>query len=303
MSEVYDIADALSVELPIGAIGRTAAPSGVATSPARPRKPRAPRSETRTADEAAFVLHGYPYKETSLILDALTRHHGRVALVARGAKRPRSTLRGVLLAFQPLALSWVQARSRAVAGSQGGNELRTLTRAEWVGGLHPLRGDALMAGFYLNELLQKLLARDDPHEALFDAYLGALAALAEDNAAAPVLRRFEGVLLREVGYGLRLGHDASGESVEAAASYRYVPDQGPVRIELADARFPGGDDDAVILGRTLLDIEADEYGDPTTLAQSKTLMRFLLQHHLSGQVLHTRRMMLDLQSLEEGARR
>lgn len=300
MNEVHDIAEALAVELPIDAIA--AAPSRAA-SQGRRRKPSAPRSETRTADEAAFVLHGYPYKETSLILDVLTRHHGRVALVARGAKRPRSALRGVLLAFQPLIISWVQARSRAVAVSHGGNELRTLTRAEWLGGLRPLRGDALMAGFYLNELLQKLLARDDPHEALFDAYLAALGGLAEDSAAAPVLRRFEAVLLREAGYGLRLGHDASGEIVDATASYRYVPEQGPVRIEVTGARFPAAGDDAAFLGRTLLDIEADEYGDPTTLAQSKTLMRFLLQHHLSGQVLHTRRMMLDLQSLEEEARR
>ena len=157
-----------------------------------------------------------------------------------------------------------------------------------------------MAGFYLNELIQKLLARDDPHEALFDAYLGALAALAEDIPAAPVLRHFEGVLLREAGYGLRLDRAANGEPITASVFYRYAPEGGPVGVDRSSAHV---DDDAVILGKTLFDIEADDYTDPVTLAQSKTLMRFLLQHHLAGQVLQTRRMMLDLQSLEEGIAR
>ena len=296
MSEVRGADHALAVEsVSIPEVDTEAPRRAVARA-----RPRAPRSETRIADEAAFVLHSYPYKETSLIVDALTRHHGRVALIARGAKRPRSALRGVLLAFAPLTIGWVQARSRAVAGPQAGSELRTLTRAEWMGGLRPLRGDALMAGFYLNELIQKLLARDDAHEALFDAYFVALALLAEDRPAAPILRRFEVVLLREAGYAMRLAQTATGEAIEATSRYRYAPEQGPVRIESANLRAHADDDDAVVLGKTLLDIEADDYGDPITLAQAKTLMRFLLQHHLSGQVLHTRRMMLDLQSLEDG---
>ena len=306
MSEVHDIVEAFADDSATASASTTEVATKAprrAVSSAMPRpKPRAPRSETRIADEAAFVLHSYPYKETSLIVDALTRHHGRVALVARGAKRPRSALRGVLLAFQPLTIGWVQARSRAVAGAQAGSELRTLTRAEWMGGLRPLRGDALMAGFYLNELIQKLLARDDSHEALFDAYLAALALLAEDSPAAPVLRHFEVVLLREAGYAMRLAQTATGEAIEPMSRYRYVPEHGPVRIETGDPRprTRADDDDAVVLGQTLLDIEAGDYADPDTLAQSKMLTRFILQHHLSGQVLHTRQMMLDLQSLEEG---
>ena len=273
--------------------------------PAPKRAPKrakpAPRSEIRIADEAAFVLHGYPYKETSLIVDVLTRHHGRVGLVARGAKRPRSALRGVLLAFQPLTICWVQGRARAVTGGQGSNELRTLTRAEWLGGLRPLRGEALMSGFYLNELVQKLLARDDPHEQLFDAYLHALGALSDDRPAAPVLRSFEATLLREAGYAVQLATTGDGHAIDPVALYRYQPERGPVRIESRDAAR--GESDAVVVGRTLLDIEADDYADAVTLSQSKRLMRFLLQHHLAGQVLHTRRMVLDLQSLEEGAAR
>jgi len=276
-----------------GQIGRT--------DPAAPRKARAPRSETRIADEPAFVLHSYPYKETSLIVDALTRHHGRVALVARGAKRPRSALRGVLLAFQPLAIAWVQARSRAVTTGPGGAELRTLARAEWQGGMKPLFGDALMSGFYLNELIQKLVARDDPHEHLFDGYLEALAALSDDRPAAPVLRRFELTLLREAGYAVQTSQAADGRIIDPRRRYRYVPERGPIPLERDGDGGP--DADAIVEGRTLLDLDRGDYDEPATLAQSKRLMRYLLQHHLSGQVLQTRRVLLDLQSLQEGSLR
>ncbi len=273
----------------------------IEVEPVAARKRRAPRSDTRIGDEAAFVLHSYPYKETSLIVDALTRHHGRVALVARGAKRPRSALRGVLLAFQPLTISWIQGRAKAVTGGSGSSDLCTLTRAEWLGGLRPLRGEALMSGFYLNELIQKLLARDDPHERLFDAYLQALGALSEDRPAAPALRSFEAILLREAGYGVQTAHTIDGNAIDATTLYRYLPDRGPVPIDAVAATR--GETDAVVAGKTLLDIDADDYTDPVTSTQSKRLMRYLLQHHLAGQVLHTRRMVLDLQSLEEGGAR
>ena len=121
--------------------------------------------------QAAYILHSYPFRETSLIVEAYTRDHGRVAMVARGARRPKSSLRGILLSFQSLLLSWT-----------GKRELRTLIRAEWQGTYAPLRGQALICGFYLNELLMKLLPRDDPHEALFDSYASALARLAECEA-------------------------------------------------------------------------------------------------------------------------
>ena len=156
-----------------------------------------------------------------------------------------------------------------------------------------------MSGFYLNELLQKLLARDDAHERLFDAYLHALGALSDDRPAAPVLRGFEAILLREAGYGVQLTHAVDGAAIDPLASYRYVPERGPMRVEGRDAAR--GDPDAVVLGKTLHDIDADDFTDPVTLSQSKRLMRHLLQHHLAGQVLHTRRMVLDLQSLEDGA--
>src|SRR3990172_6126372 len=146
--------------------------------------------------QPAFVLHNYPYRETSLVLEVFTQHHGRVAMVARGARRPRSALRGVLLAFQPLLLSW-----------SGRSELRTLYKAEWRGGLPQLKGVALLCGFYLNELMVKLLPHDDPHKALYRTYFDTLHALGKGGDHAATLRRFEKHLLKELGYALTLDHD------------------------------------------------------------------------------------------------
>jgi recombinational DNA repair protein (RecF pathway) len=145
----------------------------------------------RRDDQPAFVLHTYPYRETSVIVEAFTAEYGRVAVVARGARRPRSDLRGVLQAFQPLLLSW-----------SGQAELKTLVKAEWRGGLPRIGGSALLCGFYLNELLLKLLAREDPHPRVYASYEAALAELAAGSEEAPVLRRFELLLLAELGYAL-----------------------------------------------------------------------------------------------------
>src|SRR6266404_7748539 len=147
----------------------------------------------RRDDQPAFVLHAHPYRETSLIVEALTADYGRVAMVARGARRARSELRGVLQAFQPLSLSWL-----------GAGELKTLVKAEWRGGLPLVTGSALLCGFYLNELLLKLLPREDPHPRLFDAYESALSRLANGADQAPVLRQFELELMAELGYALPL---------------------------------------------------------------------------------------------------
>jgi len=227
---------------------------------------------------AAFLLHAHPYSETSLILDVFARTYGRVALLARGARRPRAALRGVLLGFQPLELSWF-----------GGGEVKTLAKAEWIGGLPLLNGKCLLLGYYLNELLLKLMPREDAHAALYDAYADALAALARGAAEAAELRRFEKSLLRELGYGLALDREAgSGEPVRAERQYIYVAERGAVAT----------DDNvgtATISGKTLLDLAADDYGDPRTLAESKLLMRQLVAHYLGGQPLQSRRVFMELQ--------
>ena len=148
---------------------------GVARRPVRTVRPAA--RDHRIVGQPGFVLHSYPYKETSLIVDVFTRDHGRVALIAKGAKRPHSKLRGVLQTFQPLSIGW-----------SGKSEVRTLTGAEWIGGMPPVEKAALLCGFYLNELLFKLLARDDPQPALFDHYVATLNQLAHQEPAPIVLR-------------------------------------------------------------------------------------------------------------------
>ena len=227
---------------------------------------------------AAFLLHAHPYSETSLVLDVFARDHGRMAILARGARRPRSSLRGVLLSFQPLELGWF-----------GGGEVKTLAKAEWLGGVPLLRGKGLLLGYYLNELLLKLLPREDAHPALFDAYAEALAALARGTTETAELRRFKKALLRELGYGLVLDRIAdSGEPVRPDRQYIYQVERG-VMEDIGDS--PG----LTFAGKTLLDLAADDYGDPRTLAESKALMRQLMAHYLNGQPLHSRRIFVELQ--------
>ncbi|HSC96432.1 MAG TPA: DNA repair protein RecO [Burkholderiales bacterium] len=239
------------------------------------------KERSRQDAQPGFVLHSYPYRESSLIVEAITRDHGRMALMARGARRPKSALRGILLSFQPLLLSW-----------SGRSELRTLTRAEWRGAYRPLKGQALICGFYLNELLLKLTARDDPHEQLFQAYQETLAALGEGGEPSPVLRRFEMSLLRELGYAVILDRDVErDEPVARERDYVYVVERGPVRA--AGAQRNGVE----LSGQTLLDMQSGVFTSAATQQQSKLLMRTLINHCLGNQALHTRQLLRDLQEL------
>ncbi|MGE5170633.1 MAG: DNA repair protein RecO [Rudaea sp.] len=241
----------------------------------------------RRDDERAFVLHTYPYKETSLIVETFGETAGRVAMVAKGAKRPRSELRGVLQAFVPLALSWA-----------GTGELKTLVRAEWRGGLPLPTGSALLSGFYLNELLLKLLPREDPHAALFEGYASALAALTSDMRAASqaaTLRRFELRLLAELGYGLALTHEAdTGAPIEPGERYHYAFDRGPQRYA-AEKRAPW----PVVRGETLIALATERYPDAEVAAEAKRLMRGVLDHYLDERRIFSRRMVRDLAALED----
>ncbi len=226
------------------------------------------------------MLHTYPYKETSLIVEAFTRRFGRVAMLARGARRPRSSMRGVLLAFHPLRLGWT-----------GASELATLTTVEWAGASRTLAGIGLMCGFYVNELILKLLPRDDPHEDLFDFYAASLTALATGQAPAPVLRSFEKRLLAELGYAPALEQDAEHRPIDPERLYVYEPERGPVAARGA----PSGE--AVVSGRTLLEISRDEYARPETREQARALMRMLIGYRLHGQMLHTRAILAELNEL------
>ncbi len=244
----------------------------------RARKP--PEKDHRVAGQPGFVLHSYPYKETSLIVDVFSRDHGRIPVVAKGAKRPTSKLRGVLQTFQPLSLSW-----------SGKAEMRTLIGAEWVGGMLPLEKSALLCGFYLNELLVKLLARDDAHPVLFDHYVAALNELAHAEPAPIVLRKFELALLKETGVATDFTTCRStGDAIDPKKSYVVDPESGP-RLSRVSDRWPA------VAGKTLLDMESQNYDDAITQSQSKTLMRFLVAHHLGGIPLNTRQILIDLTQL------
>ncbi|MGZ8255368.1 MAG: DNA repair protein RecO, partial [Burkholderiaceae bacterium] len=165
-------------------------------------------ADVRVDHQPGFVLHSYPWRETSLVVEFFSREFGRVALVARGAKRPTSQFRGLLSPFNPLAVSW-----------SGRNDIKMLVRADWLGGMQPLRGDALLAAFYANELLVRLLARLDPHERLFGSYVGLLQSLSHETRHDAVLRIFELDLLQDIGYEVPLDRCADGEPIDADAQY------------------------------------------------------------------------------------
>ncbi|MDR0775938.1 MAG: DNA repair protein RecO [Azonexus sp.] len=233
--------------------------------------------------QPAYVLHSYPFRETSLIVEIFTRDFGRMALLARGARRPRAAIRGLLMGFQPLELGWA-----------GKGEVLTLMKAEWQGGQPLLTGAALFCGYYLNELLMHLLPREDAHETLFARYAEMLQRLAADptgKVREADLRRFEKALLQELGYGLMLDRDAGGQQVAVEAFYTYRMEQGPVRLEHDEAA------DQVVRGKTLLDLAAEDFSDPRTRVEAKALMRTLMAYYLAGKELETRKIFKELQEL------
>ena len=239
--------------------------------------------DLRVDHQPGFVLHATPWRETSLIIEVLTRDFGRLALVARGAKRPTSQFRGVLAPFAPVALAW-----------SGRNDIKTLIRAEWVGGLTPLRGDGLLAAFYMNELLVRLLARGDPHDALFGAYAHALHALAGgEGALDEALRGFELDLLREIGWLPPLAHTCDGAPIAAAASYRVDPERGPMPV---NGRAEDGET-LVVRGAALQALASRDWSDAGVATECRRLLRALIAFRLGGRPLNTRRILADLKKL------
>jgi DNA repair protein RecO (recombination protein O) len=231
--------------------------------------------------QPAYILHTRPYRETSLLVEAFSRDYGRVALLARGARRPHSTLRGLLMGFQPLEISW-----------SGKGEVLTLMKAEWQGGQPLLTGFPLFCGYYLNELLLRLLPREDAHSRLFECYARILLNLGYAPLKQTVeadLRAFERALLSELGYGLTLEQDHLGAPVDATACYRYEIERGPVLLATAEE---GGS--ASLSGQTLLDMAQDHYERPMTRNEAKQLIRRLLAHYLDGVELESRKLVREL---------
>jgi DNA repair protein RecO (recombination protein O) len=248
----------------------------------------------RVSHEPAFVLHRYDWSESSLILEIFTRHHGRIALVAKGAKRPSSNFRPVLLPLQPLQLNF-----------SGEAEIRTLKGAEWMGGHVMPTGEALLSGYYVNELLLRLLARDDPHEALFDAYAAVVQVLAGDHGAAQAatqsaaLRAFELLVLREVGLLPSLDvQTLTLAALSPGARYALLPEAG-----LRQA----ADEEPALEGAQWLALQA-ALDDPAPFSALlrvcagaggalRAQLRVLLNYHCGVATLRTRQMMRDLQAL------
>jgi DNA repair protein RecO (recombination protein O) len=245
-------------------------------------------TDARVNNEPGFILHSYPFKETSVVAEAFTRSHGRVALMARGARRPASALRGLMQPFTPLLLSWF-----------GKSDLKTLHAAEWQGGMLAPQGRALMCGFYLNELLLRLLARGDAHERLYDHYVEALDLLASGADESErsmdlerILRRFEKYLLFEIGYGATFDVDAdSGAPIDPGARYVFQPERGALRA-LGQPGCP-------VSGQTLVDLAADRFERQSTLAEAKALMRTLINHTLGAKPLYTRQLLRELTELTQ----
>ena len=245
----------------------------------------------RISNEPAYVLHRYDWSESSLILDVFTRHHGRVALVARGAKKPSSSFRPILLPLQPLHVAF-----------GGDAEIRNLKSAEWQGGHVMPSGDALLSGYYLNELLMRLLARDDPHPLLFDAYAATVQLLASQNADTLqlALRAFELRLLRDIGLlPLLDAETATLAPLIAQARYVLLAETG-LRRARDDDRFSLPGEQWQALQQSLGDKSL--FSD-TLLAcvpaanELKIQLRALLHYHCGVRVLKTRQMMMDLQAL------
>ncbi len=245
----------------------------------------------RITDEPAYVLHRYDWSESSLILEVFTRHHGRVALVAKGVKRPSSSFRPLLLPLQPLHLAF-----------GGAAEIRTLKSAQWQGGHTMPVGDALMSGYYLNELLLKLLAREDPHPVLFDVYDGVVKMIASHHCAVleSALRAFELLLLREIGLlPLLNAQTMTLLALHPDERYSLVPEGG--------LRQSGALDRASLSGRQWAALQ-HVLGDRVPLTDVlracaevssalKTQLRCLLNYHCGVTTLRTRQIMIDLQAL------
>jgi DNA repair protein RecO (recombination protein O) len=258
----------------------------------------ASRSHRSAAAAAAYVLHHYDWSESSLILDVFTRDRGRLAVAAKGAKRPHSQLRSVLLPFQRILLTL----GRPPAGEGESAEVQVMRSAEWAGGRPMLAGAALFSGFYVNELLMKLLGRDDPHPALFDAYaatLDALAVAADDLDSQAALRAFEAFLLRELGVLPELNVvTLTQQAVTASGRYSLRPEAGVIEQAAAD--------DASIAGATLVQLEAAlahgsaaavQQASRAALGELRAALRTCLHYHLGSSTLRTRQVMIDVQKL------
>lgn len=221
-----------------------------------------------------YVLHTRPFRNTSLLVDVFSKEHGRISVVAQNARGVKSRYRGQLQLFTPMLASW-----------SGRHELKALGQVELSGSPITLNQQPLFCGFYLNELLVRLLHKEDPHPALFDYYHAALCCLAKNDAIPAVLRHFEKKLLEDLGYALPLSFEAkTHEAITGDAVYHFVPNQGFHRAMPGEPCEPF----ALFSGKDLLGIAAEQFDDESVLISAKRLMRSALSVLLGNQPLHSR---------------
>jgi len=226
----------------------------------------------RVSLQTAFILHGRDFRDTSRLLDVFTKDYGRVTLVAKGARSPRSKLQGILQPFTPLLISWA-----------GKGDVQTLTGAESVKNSINLLGKQVMSAYYINELLQRLTTFHDPHPELFELYSKTLERFLDEEDEL-VLRRFEKHLLAEIGYGLNFEVDSgNGSALAINEKYYYDVEKGPVNIKNNDS-----EGELIISGQTLHDMFVEKFSCSQSQKEAKQLMRVILNHHLGDQPLKTR---------------
>lgn len=231
----------------------------------------------RVQQQPAFLLHYRPFRDTSLLLDVFSRDHGKLALVARGARSGKSRLKGLLRPFMPLRMSWLLR-----------TDLGTLTGAEIDGQPLTLSGDALLSGYYINELVLHFLHRHDAQPEAFAAYQQTVSLLAAAEDPSPVLRNFEIELLRLLGYALNFEHDAvSHADIDASANYEYRADQGPVQVSRDNGPM-------VFSGELIIAIREHRFGEPEVQRAANRLLRNVVSHHLAGKELKSRKVLVDL---------
>lgn len=227
----------------------------------------------RILTEPAFILHRRPYSNSSLILELFTANHGRVSVLAKSARGPKSRYKGKLELFSPLLVSWV-----------GQRELKNLGEVDFCSMPYLLSGEALLCGFYLNELLLHLLHRDDPYRQLFSYYQETLAQLVQASGIQQTLRRFEKHLLNELGYGLPLHQDIeTGLPIAAEKFYRYTPDRG-FSSEMTQ-------ETGLFSGKSLLAFREDRLVDEIALREAKRLVQLALGRLLGNKPLKSRELL------------
>lgn len=232
--------------------------------------------------QAGYILHTRPYRETSMLVEVFSRDAGRVGLIAKGVRKSRKQTASLLQPFRPLLVSWT-----------GRGELPILTGIEQTESVPGLPGRAVLSGFYINELLLRLLHRHDPHPVLFDLYRQTLDNIYTEASTEYALRMFEKGLLNEMGYGVSLKSEAdSGEPVKSEAMYAYVAEHGPINTDM------NNDNTAMLYhGSSLLALNNNTLDDPVSLRESKILLRNILNGYLGDKPLNSRSLYMQLEQM------